>query len=186
MDTTGKALVEHWKWAGQKGKMNRNTASAKGAACNQVLGVLDDWETLDVSALDTEDVLQRFVNLRSKDFTPDSLATYKRRFTSAVREFLAYTKDPAGWKAKGSPDRSAKPTNGKKRVAEAADSTGNGRTSSPHNEPLPARTGLVEYPFPLREGRFAYLRLPADLKLADVKRLTGFLNTLADDSDTIN
>ncbi|HET9834667.1 MAG TPA: hypothetical protein VFP91_23260 [Vicinamibacterales bacterium] len=44
------------------------------------------------------------------------------------------------------------------------------------------RLAQVEYPFPLPEGRFAYLRLPADLKAVDVKRLTGFLNTLADDT----
>jgi hypothetical protein len=41
----------------------------------------------------------------------------------------------------------------------------------------------VEYPFPLREGRLAYLKLPVDLKATEVKRLTAFLNTLAVDAD---
>src|SRR4051794_12894439 len=94
MDTTGKSLLEHWKWAADKGVVNANTASGLRAACSQVLSVLDDWETLDVAALDTEDVFRRFVNKRSKDFTPSSLATYKRRFNQAVAEFLSYTKNP--------------------------------------------------------------------------------------------
>ena len=57
--------------------------------------------------------------------------------------------------------------------------------SEPETLSLPAtsRTGLIEYPFPLREGRFAYLRLPTDFTVADVKRLTAFLNTLALDDD---
>jgi len=44
-------------------------------------------------------------------------------------------------------------------------------------QPLPA-TGLVEYPFPIREGQTARLILPRDLKIAEVKRLTAFLATL--------
>ena len=55
-------------------------------------------------------------------------------------------------------------------------------------EPTPSltittRPGLVEYPFPLREGVFAYLRLPVDLSAADVKRLTADLAALVIDAD---
>ena len=64
---------------------------------------------------------------------------------------------------------------------------GNGKSAHSNSEVgetpvMPAvsgtRTGLVEYPLTLREGRFAYLRLPADLTPGDVKRLTAYLNTL--------
>ena len=43
----------------------------------------------------------------------------------------------------------------------------------------------MEYPFPLREGRPVFLRLPMDLKLAEVSRLTAYLKTLAVDSAEI-
>jgi hypothetical protein len=179
MDTTGKALVDFWKWAGDKGLVNSNTASARRAACSQVLGVMEDWETLDVSALNVDDVFRRFTNKRNKDFTPKSLGTYKSRFTNALSDFLAHSKNPESWKP-SMQDRAATTTTRK------AVKNGNG-TTPPEPTPakddvLPGRVGLVEYPFPLREGRFAYLRLPVDLKAADVKRLTGFLNTLADDA----
>ena len=181
MDTSGKALVEFWKWAGDKGQTNPNTAGAKKAACSQVLGVLDDWESLDVSALNIDDVFRRFTNKRSKDFTPASLGSYKSRFTQALTEFLAYSKNPASWKPKAQdrptkkgPSAAALSKNGKNAPAPAPETPA---------DTLPGRSGLVEYPFPLREGRFAYLRLPIDLKMVDVRRLTAYLSTLADDAE---
>jgi hypothetical protein len=180
MDTTGKALVEHWKWASDKGLMNENTANGYRAACNQVLGVLDEWETLDVAAIDIDDVMRRFINKRSKDFAPGSLVAYKRRFAQAVAEFLSYTKSPETWK----PSMPERPSSRKENRVDVAlrgvGAVGSVGTMGATIEAsiTPNRTGLVEYPFPLREGRFAYLRLPADLNAADVKRLVAYLNTL--------
>jgi hypothetical protein len=177
MDTTGKALVEFWKRAGDQGLMKKNTANSLQSACSQVLGVLDNWETLDVTALDRNDVHRRFVNKRHNDFKPESLAVYKRRFNLALDQFVSYTKNPEGWK----PSAQGRDTIPKKRSEKVTN--GSRLPETTVKEPLlPGHAGLVEYPFPLREGRFAYLRLPADLKAADVKRLTGFLNTLADDT----
>lgn len=42
MDTTGKALLEHWGWAIKKGLMNRNTGNALRSACAKVLPVMED------------------------------------------------------------------------------------------------------------------------------------------------
>ena len=42
---------------------------------------MDDWEKLDVSALNVDDVFRRFTNKRSKDFTPQSLGTYRVVFS---------------------------------------------------------------------------------------------------------
>jgi hypothetical protein len=181
MDTTGKALIDFWQWAGDKGVINQHTATAKRVACSQVLGVMDNWETLDVSALNIDDVFRRFTNKRSKEFTPASLGTYKSRFKQALSDFLAHSKNPELWKP-SKQDRAASTTARKEKVSKNGNGTTPTSETTPHVDALPGRAGLVEYPFPLREGRFAYLRLPADLKAADVKRLTGFLNTLADDS----
>ena len=178
IDTSGKALVEHWKWAADKGLMNTNTASGLRAACSQVLSVVDGWEKLDVGALDVDDVCRRFQNKRNKEFKPASLEAYKRRFVQAVQLFLAYAKNPSSWKAP-SQERSV-------RKDKKSPSGLNGESSSSaddtSNPPVMVR-GLMDYPFPLREGRFAYLRLPSDLKMAEVKRLTAFLNTLAVDAE---
>jgi len=36
----------------------------------------------------------------------------------------------------------------------------------------------TQYPFPLSDGRFAYIHLPADFTRDDVDRLTQFLHSL--------
>lgn len=177
-DTSGKAMVEHWNWAAAKGLMNANTAGALRAACSQVLSVLDGWETTDIRTINIDDVFRRFQNKRSKDFKPESLETYRRRFSHAVRLFLEYADNPASWKAPSQGRSTRKQKNG--------GNGGEGADRVPDRSPTGSSPGaaLVEYPFPLREGRLAYLRLPADLKVAEVRRLTAYLNTLAIDSTT--
>jgi hypothetical protein len=172
METTGRALVDHWSWAAEKGVMNKNTAAGLRAACGQVMSVVDNWETADVKALDVEDTLVRFQNLKKKAFKPTVLETYKRRFRQAVASYLSYLDDPAGWKPR-TIDRSA------------ANDRGNGG-DQPAESPRPSRheipqAGLVEYPYPLRDGQIARLVLPRDLKMAEVKRLAAFMSTLAVD-----
>ncbi|MGQ0613950.1 MAG: hypothetical protein ACT4PV_09465 [Planctomycetaceae bacterium] len=173
METTGKAFLGHWEWAAEKGVMNKNTASGLKAACTQVLGVLDDWENVDVKRLDVEETLTRFQNLRKKQFKPQVLETYKRRFRQAVSSYLAYLEDPGSWK----------PTTRKPRTQASE----NGRDASATEEMVHASgrelpsAGLVEYPFPLREGQNARLVLPRDLKRSEVKRLAAFMTTLAVD-----
>jgi len=61
-------------------------------------GVLENWQTLDVTALDAEDVFNRFVNLKGKNFSPEGLGTYKSRFVRALSTFLDYSKNPTGRK----------------------------------------------------------------------------------------
>jgi hypothetical protein len=173
METTAKAFVEHWDWAAQKGLMNKHTASGLRAACSQVLGVLDDWQTADIRKIDVEDLLTRFQNLRKKQFKPQVLETYKRRFRQAISSYSSYLEDPGAWK----------PTT-RKRPTQAAS---NGRDVTPsHENPRetaqePPSAGLVEYPFPLREGQDVRLALPRDLKRSEVKRLAAFMTTLTVD-----
>jgi hypothetical protein len=98
MDTTGKALVDFWNWVGEKGLMKGHTAQNYRVACMQVLSVMDDWETIDVCALDTDEVFGRFVNLKGREFKPRSLQDYRGRFRQAVKSYLSYARDPAAWK----------------------------------------------------------------------------------------
>lgn len=173
-EATGKGLVDHWTWASQKGVMNKNTANGIRAACSNVMGVLDDWESQDIKKLDVESTLVRFQNLKKKEFKPVVLETYKRRFRLAVTSYLSYLEDPSGWKPTTIRRAVAgEKENGEKRSAESA--------HSPKHE-LP-QVNMVEYPFPLREGQSVRLVLPRDLKTAEVKRLTAFMSTLAIDFD---
>jgi hypothetical protein len=180
MDTSSKALLHHWRWAAEKGLMNLNTAGGIRSACAQIVGVLDENEQADVTQIDVEAVLKRFENLKAKDFKPTVLDTYKSRFRQAIGSFKAYLNDPSTWKP-GIAERSAH--RGKR--------NGNGeRTSGKHMAPPleaivqpQAATGLIEYPYPVREGLTAKFQLPRDIKLAEAKRIYAFISALAVDAE---
>lgn len=161
--------------------MNLNTAKAVRAACAQVLSVLDGWETLDARKLDLNDVFLRFQNKRGKDFIPESLETYMRRFTLAHRAFLDYVADPTSWKPPFR-DRSSSKIDRVSSPLPSPSATQSGifaaAASAPRKEGI---AELVDYPFPLRDGRIVRLHLPVDLKAADVRRLIAFLNSLVID-----
>ena len=175
MDTTGKAFVAHWTYVGDKSIMKRNTANSLQAACRQVLSVDEGWEDLDVTQIDVDGVFKRFVNKRGRDFKPESLLAYKRRFALALKMFKEYVNDPEGWKPMTRERNALQKGNGDESVEESK--------AVPAKAPIPslAEPGLIEFPFPLRGGRVARLRLPADLKMEDVRRLTAFIRALAVD-----
>lgn len=174
METTGGALVEHWTWAAGKGLMNAWTARAMKTACKDVLSVMEGWESLDVRTLDVDDALRRFQNLRGKKFKPQSLEAYKQRFRHAHKSFLSYIDDPSGWKAGGRFTRNDSVIPAKKPVKPIREESG--LRSLDQASPLQSR--LVDYPFPLREGRMALLRLPVDLSPQEARRLSSFVATL--------
>jgi hypothetical protein len=179
MDTSGKAFVEHWNWAADKGIMNKNTANSLRAASSQVLSIVDDWETVDITEIDVEDILRRFQNLKGRDYKPQTLNAYLRRFRQAVDYFLEYNQDPVNWK----PATRTRPSQQSSKASEDRKSR---KTST--SEPLQISTkpqtpegGLVRYPYPLRENLVVYLNLPADLKVVEVKKLSVFMTTLTVD-----
>jgi hypothetical protein len=173
METTGKALVEHWNWASEKGVMNKNTALGLRAACSQVMSVLEDWESVDIKTLNVDDALRKFQNLKAKEFKPQVLETYKRRFRLSVSSYLSYLQDPGSWKGTTIERAPRQEKNSRTGEPEAVVKTGGSIPTS----------GLVDYPFPLRDGQIIRLVLPRDLKKAEVKRLSAFMSTLAVDSE---
>jgi hypothetical protein len=171
MESTGRALVDHWSWAAEKGLMNKNTAGTLRAACSQILSSVDDnWETLDIRELNPEDAFRRFQNKRGKDFRPNSLHDYARRFKQAHSSYLKYLEDPASWRFES---------------FERAPRNEGARHPRPRAKTEVANfdidANLVRYPFPVREGQTALLCLPPDLKTVEAKRLTTFIMTLAID-----
>src|SRR4029077_20705491 len=99
-------------------------AAGLRAACTQVLGALDGWESVDIKSLNVEGTLTRFQNLKHKAFKPAVLDTYKRLFRQAVTSYLKYLDDPAGWKPR-TVERihAAEKPNGSDRVPDAGRTT---------------------------------------------------------------
>lgn len=159
--------------------MNPHTAGSYKKACSQILQMEEEWETLDVSTIDVENFCKRFQNKRNQDFKTDTLSLYLNTFRKGISSFLEYVADPSSWKFQVRVPKirkEKKPIEGETRKIPSD----NGQHSSivPIDSPP-----FTEYPFPLREGRLAHIKLPMDLKTAEVKRLTAHLHTLAIDAE---
>lgn len=177
--TTGKDLVDHWSWATEKGIMKKNSAFALKSACAKVLSVIDDWESIDITSIDIEDAITRFKNKQARNYKPQSLEAYGRRFRNAVASYLEYIQDPGAWKPGSRQIQavSSGPNNNSKQKQKMTKAD-----AQIASQPASGR-GLIDYPFPLREGVTVRLMLPRDITVNEVKRLNAFMSTLAIDFD---
>lgn len=175
-NTTGQDLVDHWSWAAKKGIMKKNTANTFKSACFKVLDVLDDWESTDITSINIEDTIDRFKNLHAREYHPKSLEAYGKRFKRAIESYLAYIEDPGAWKpaSRQTKTTSSNTVNKAQKEVEQKIKTQNGQQK-------PSSTGLIDYPFPLREGVTVRLMLPRDIAVNEVKRLNAFMSTLVID-----
>jgi hypothetical protein len=175
---TGLAFVQHWDWVAEKGLMPQNTALSIRTSVSKILGIDENWESLDVRQLDAEALIARFRNL--SHLAPKSLATYESRFRSGLASYLAYLDNPASYQPKG---RKQAPRDEKPGATSRKPGTGSRLVPQGQPSPTPhlptTSTRLVVYPFPVRPDVFAELKLPADLTLDEATRLSAFLKALA-------
>lgn len=178
MDGTGDGLLTFLVWAAEKGLLNSTTASAHRSAVGQVLAVeSDDFGTIDIRTLDTDELLTRFARKNGAKYSPGSLATYEGRFRRAVEMYRDYLSNPSGFKPgiKGRERTRARSVPPEKVSEPSAE-----KAVAPSVE-LTAPANLMTFPFPLRSGGTAYFQLPRHLSRYDVDRMIKFLQSLAMD-----
>jgi hypothetical protein len=177
-------LVHHCEWVGSKGIWSESLASARASATKNMTRYVygDAWPSQPIKDLDLDDLFLKFGNKAGTDLTPNSKKTYESRVKSAYDSYLLYKTDEQAWNreqrttskpngvSSSKSKRSAKPGGG---TADSGDATPSISGQVPE--------GLVEYPFPVRPGVFAKLWLPADLRSHEVKRLAGYLESIAMD-----
>ena len=174
--TSGRSFAEHWAYARQKGLMNQSTASAVETAVRRVLATEDNWEDVDITAINVDDLIIRFNNLNANNFKPRSLQDYGQRFRRALTSYKSFLDDPSSWKyaSRGTAKRTTSPTD-----REAAEETPPrdanliGQTASP--------SPLQTYTYPFRDGVLAHLEIPRDATTGEINRLIAWARTLAAD-----
>jgi hypothetical protein len=133
----------------------------------------DSYPSLDLTNVDLDDYLPRFQTLAGAQYKSESIVTYGRRLRNAMDahdHYLSMGRPPTFKRGGSSPkkDGDAKP----KAAANG------GAQPQVHVQAGLSVVGLVEFPFPLRSGQMAQLRLPTRLDKTDVDRLSAFLRTL--------
>lgn len=180
---TGEGLLEFLDYVLDKGY---GTAAAVGplrSAARQVFSVVEgggDVATVDVRGMDLADYLSRFeTKARSGDLKVESIQAYRRRFERAYEAYLAFLDSGRA------PSFTSRSRVSRQQAAEAKVTSGSAsvtpKASGVASASEVARDPMIEYPFPLRSGQVASLRLPVRFERQDAERLAAFVRTLVFD-----
>lgn len=182
---TGAGLVAFLDYAIQKGYLKTATGQAMKTAVKEVLSATqgpDEWEAVDLTSLDEDDVLRRFETLRAMKFSAGSLSTYRGRYARAAAMFEEFRASPSTWRPSVK-QRSRTKGNGASTAATPGPTGIDGGappTPAPQSGPRPGHgSAIITYPFPLRQGVLASLELPPDLTRREAQRLVAFIESLA-------
>lgn len=164
-----------------KGLTNESTARGRKAAAVKVLSALDEHEKIDLRQLDRESAFQRFVNKFGKDFSPDSLTTYRSRFNTALDDFLRWSENPAGFKPNISAARTQRKVQEGGEVKTSPRLKSSEKSSSDVGMPsVQQRQSHFEFPIPIRADLIVRIQhLPMDLTQEEAERIAGVIKALA-------
>ena len=178
-DYSRAALLKFMDYVVNKGLLNSNTAGARKAACNKILGILDEQEAADLRTLDLDSVMTRFSNLKKNEYAPESLQNYQSRMKIAVSDFVAYTDNPMGFKSNASSATRKLVLRPRPPKAQNEPITESG-THVSHNNISSPQTAVSIMPIQLRADLTVYVQgLPFDLTLAEANKLANVMKALA-------
>jgi hypothetical protein len=178
-DYSRAALFRFIDYLSSKGLMNLNTAGSRKAACNKVLGILDESEVADLRELNIDEIMGRFSNLKGTDYTPDSLAVYRSRVKGAVDDFISYTNNPLGFKTNSS--SAGKKSHEKPKITkqETLKPDRSPQASSTVSSLLPTAAVNI-MPIQLRADLTIYIQgLPFDLTAPEASKLANVIKAMA-------
>ncbi|OAN73454.1 hypothetical protein A8B82_02855 [Sulfitobacter sp. EhC04] len=179
-------LERFLRYLEDKGLMPKQTVVARRAACNKMLGILEVDERSDVRKLDLDSVFTRFSNLEGRSYTPDSLKTYKSRVFKAIKDFITYTDDPAGFKINGARTRRTQTTETAK---DRQDTTADHPPTLPNerskdNGLMGGALGGLSIPIPIRSDVVVTVcGLPFDLKNQEAKKIANVIIAMSSEPE---
>jgi hypothetical protein len=88
-DRSRKALIHFLERQAKRGEVPMNTALSRMASVRKVLAILSDQEASDVTGLDVEAVMRRFIDRSAHQYSLASQVSYKSRLRSALEDFNA-------------------------------------------------------------------------------------------------
>jgi hypothetical protein len=134
----------------------------------------EKFREFDVRTFDADEYMDRFQNRVIGQYKQESLASYRQRVKKAIAAYRDYL---ANGNVSAIGSRAPR-----QRRLETPSSATSAKKSGEGDVHAPDVTGsLIDYPFPLRSGQVAHLRLPMKLEKADADRLSTFLRSLVFD-----
>lgn len=175
---TAQGALDFLEYLVDKGYGSGAAVNPLRSAVKQVFTVVegsDDFGGADVRSLELEEFLDRFETKARGELKVESIQAYRRRFTRAHEAYLTFLE--TGRTPSFSRPRGQSTAAGTTEAAARRPRAGTAKTTlGDSREDLSRR--MIEYPFPLRNGQVATLRLPARFEKQDAERLAAFVRTL--------
>lgn len=166
--------MEFFDYLVAKGYATPAAVTPLKSASRQILSTVDgdDFGGLDMRGLEVEAHLDRFENMVVGQYKHESLVQYRNRFKRGLSAYLNYLNDKQIPSFGGSSRKRTGDRPGPKPSA--------GHMTPTQPAPISTSTAerLIDYPFPLRSGQIAILRLPVGLEKTDAERMGAFIRTL--------
>ena len=174
-------LSQFLDYLANKGLMNPQTASARKASANTLLGILTDDEAMDVTKLDMDHLTQRFMHLKGSEFKPESVRVYKSRVEGAIRDFISYKKDPLSFKPKLE-TRSSRTTD--KKPKELNGQSSMSTSTAPNASAMITQSEGMVFPIPIRPNVIVKIAgIPSDLTQSEARKICNVLMALGATDD---
>lgn len=168
-------LLKFLKFAGMEGLINPAVARARRNAVEQLAAELSEEERKDVKRIDVDELASRFHKLEGSSIRMEALSLYAERFRMALVDFLAWSKNPAGFQSVGGEQRRATPRGSLTPEQEVAERITLESTENPSN--------II--PIQLRSDETVYVaNLPLDLTANEADRIARVVRAFAQDNDS--
>jgi hypothetical protein len=148
------------------------TARSRKLAAENLLVQLNTQERHDLRLLDVDELCSRFHKLQGSTIRPESIEVYKERLCSALKDFIEWTQDPAGFQS----------VEGEKSEAVLVASRDTPGQAQAREELAlnPPRSPHDIFPIPIREDLVVYLQnVPLDMTLAEARKIAAVIQALA-------
>jgi hypothetical protein len=168
-------LLAYCDWLRKGGYQTANAVEAWKVAIKRVFETVEpeSYESISLDGIDLDDYVRRFRTLAADQYKAETISVYEKRIRNAIEAhdyYLEHDSPPTF--------RSAAPRSKQNGAAKPKAAT-KPKQSKPSGRRAETPAGeLIPFPFPLRNGQMAELRLPARLDKTDADRLSAFLRTL--------
>jgi hypothetical protein len=178
-DRSLEALLGFLDWTAEKGLMAKNTVAGRKAAVNNVLGVLDPEEKSDVTTIDLDSAMTRFINLQGKKYNTSSLNVYKSRTNAALQDFERWLRDPLAFKPQSNKVEK-KPPNKASKSPKSPPSSDPVDHQSPAHSVTTSPASANVFPIPIRPDIVVRIHgLPFDLTQSEAEKIANVVKAMA-------
>ena len=148
------------------------TARSRKLAAEHLLIQLKSHERLDLRLLDVDELCSRFHKLQGSTIRPENIQVYKERLCSALKDFVSWTSDPAGFQSvEGEkPEAVLVASRDTQGQAQAREELALNPPRSPHDI----------FPIPIRDDLVVYLQnVPLNMTPAEARKIAAVVQALA-------